>query len=100
MRAEGPLAEGRSTLFRILRAIHDPDMRSDARRLEDIFAGAAIALLLLSATAEGPLVPGLALALLAIGVVLLARARRRILLTALVAASAAAAAVIVLRLIM
>jgi hypothetical protein len=60
-------------------------------RLQDMYAGAAIALVLLVAGANGAWVPALAVAALGIGLLLFPAQRRTILLTAAVAALVSAA---------
>lgn len=63
------------------------------RRVEDMFTGAAIALLLFSGSSDPVLVAGAAGVLMVLGLVFVARDRRMATLTALAAALAAAAIV-------
>jgi len=71
-------------------------LKTASQRYE-IWAGLAVALLLLGATLDGYVVSGLALMLLVAGAVLFPTLRRAGLAAALLAALAAVAAVVILR---
>jgi hypothetical protein len=65
-------------------------MLSKTRRLQELYAGGAIALLLLVSGANGAWIPALAVAALGLGLVVFPEQRRNVLITATVAALIAA----------
>jgi hypothetical protein len=67
------------------------------RRLQEVYAGGAIAVFMLIAAANGAWVPAVAVAALGLGLVLFPAQRRAIVLTTFVAAAAAAGLVLAAR---